>query len=186
MRPYAYHTTDYGKTWTPLVASNSPVRGYAHVRQGGYRESEPPLPRHRVRTLDLASTAASMGAVQGRRPAERRRARPRDSSARQRSRHRDAWPRHLDRRRHHAAARADAAKCWRATSCSASAADRAAISAGGGWVNGDAAFVGPNPPDDAIITYYQKKRHIFGDLKIEVLDSRATSSARFRAANAAA
>jgi hypothetical protein len=44
------------------------------------------------------------------------------------------------------------------------------ISGGGGWVNGDAAFVGPNPPGEAVITYYQKKRHIFGDLKIEVLD----------------
>jgi hypothetical protein len=31
-------------------------------------------------------------------------------------------------------------------------------------------FVGPNPTDDAVITYYQKKRHIFGDLKIEVFD----------------
>src|SRR6266540_2426157 len=44
------------------------------------------------------------------------------------------------------------------------------VSASGGWSNGDAAFVGPNPPGDAVITYYQKKRHIFGDLKIEVFD----------------
>ncbi|HEV8436068.1 MAG TPA: sialidase, partial [Thermoanaerobaculia bacterium] len=41
----------------------------------------------------------------------------------------------------------------------------------GGWVPGDAQFVGNNPPGDAVITYYQKKRHIFGDLKIDVLDS---------------
>src|SRR5262249_12593246 len=45
------------------------------------------------------------------------------------------------------------------------------ISGGGRWMHGDAAFVGPNPPGDAVITYYQRKRHIFGDLKIEVLDS---------------
>ncbi|HKP47115.1 MAG TPA: hypothetical protein VJT50_10990, partial [Pyrinomonadaceae bacterium] len=44
------------------------------------------------------------------------------------------------------------------------------IPAFGGWANGDAAFVGPNPSDEAQIVYYQKKRHIFGDLKIEVLD----------------
>ncbi len=43
------------------------------------------------------------------------------------------------------------------------------LNAGGGWVLGDAAFVGDNPPGDAVITYYQKKRHIFGDLSIEVL-----------------
>jgi hypothetical protein len=45
------------------------------------------------------------------------------------------------------------------------------VSGGGGWALGDAEFVGPNPPDEAVITYYQKKRHIFGDLKIEVLDA---------------
>jgi hypothetical protein len=43
--------------------------------------------------------------------------------------------------------------------------------ASGGWVNGDATFTGDNPTDEAIITYYQQKRHIFGDLKIEILDS---------------
>jgi hypothetical protein len=43
--------------------------------------------------------------------------------------------------------------------------------AGGGWVNGDAVFVGENPTEEAVITYYQQKRHIFGDLKIEILDS---------------
>ncbi|MGH7695128.1 MAG: WD40/YVTN/BNR-like repeat-containing protein, partial [Gemmatimonadaceae bacterium] len=31
MRPYAYKSTDYGKTWTSLISSDSPVRGYAHV-----------------------------------------------------------------------------------------------------------------------------------------------------------
>src|SRR5258708_29659609 len=31
MKPYAYRSADYGKTWTPLVAPDSPVRGYAHV-----------------------------------------------------------------------------------------------------------------------------------------------------------
>jgi hypothetical protein len=41
----------------------------------------------------------------------------------------------------------------------------------GGWVNGDAAFEGPNPPGDAVITYYQRKRHIFGDMKIEDFDA---------------
>src|SRR4029077_9870437 len=31
MKPYAYKTTDYGKTWTALPAQESGVRGYAHV-----------------------------------------------------------------------------------------------------------------------------------------------------------
>ena len=33
-------------------------------------------------------------------------------------------------------------------------------------------FYGPNPPEGAIITYYLKKRHIFGDLRIEIYDSK--------------
>ena len=32
-------------------------------------------------------------------------------------------------------------------------------------------FTGPNPPDAALITYYQSKRHIFGKMKLEILDS---------------
>jgi hypothetical protein len=44
------------------------------------------------------------------------------------------------------------------------------IPANGGWANGDAVFTGANPTDEAVITYYQQKRHIFGDLKIEILD----------------
>jgi photosystem II stability/assembly factor-like uncharacterized protein len=36
---------------------------------------------------------------------------------------------------------------------------------------GDDEFFGPNPPEGAMITYYLKKRHIFGDLKIEIYDA---------------
>jgi hypothetical protein len=41
----------------------------------------------------------------------------------------------------------------------------------GGWVEGDATFVGQNPVGGAVITYYQRTRHLFGPIKIEVLDS---------------
>jgi hypothetical protein len=42
--------------------------------------------------------------------------------------------------------------------------------ASGGWPEGNASFSGPDPPESALITYYQKKRHIFGKMKIEVFD----------------
>jgi hypothetical protein len=48
------------------------------------------------------------------------------------------------------------------------------LSAGGGWANGDAEFIGANPPGDALITYYLKKRHIFGDMRLQVFDSAGT------------
>jgi photosystem II stability/assembly factor-like uncharacterized protein len=44
------------------------------------------------------------------------------------------------------------------------------IEAQGGWPNGAAAFVGDNPSTGAVITYYQRTRHLFGKLKIEVLN----------------
>src|SRR5438445_758695 len=31
MRPYLYRSADFGKTWSALVAPDSPVKGYAHV-----------------------------------------------------------------------------------------------------------------------------------------------------------
>ena len=40
----------------------------------------------------------------------------------------------------------------------------------GGWPEGDGVFIGPSRPTTALIPYYQRTRHIFGDLKIEVLD----------------
>src|ERR1035441_9226922 len=41
----------------------------------------------------------------------------------------------------------------------------------GGWAEGDAAFSGPSRSTEAFIPYYQRSRHIFGDLKIEILDA---------------
>jgi len=37
--------------------------------------------------------------------------------------------------------------------------------------NGDAEYVGRSASEEAAITYYQKKRHIFGDLKFEITDA---------------
>ncbi len=41
----------------------------------------------------------------------------------------------------------------------------------GSWFNGDEEFVGRNPPEAAAITYWLKKRHLMGDLKVEVHDA---------------
>src|SRR5262249_47413036 len=44
----------------------------------------------------------------------------------------------------------------------------------GGWPEGDATYTGSSRPREALITYYQKSRHVFGDLKIEVFDAKGT------------
>ncbi len=171
MRPFVYKTTDYGQTWTPVVADGGPVRGYAHVVKedlvnrdllfvgtemglwisldGGkqwaqYKGGE--LPNVAVRDLAIH---------------------PRDHDLVIATHGRGIWivdditplraltPETLTKEALFVQARPSVQS----------------ISGGGGWANGDAVYVGPNPTDEAVITYYQKKRHIFGDLKIEVFDS---------------
>ncbi|MEJ7776906.1 MAG: sialidase [Sphingomicrobium sp.] len=44
------------------------------------------------------------------------------------------------------------------------------IGGNGGWPEGDATFYGDNPPSGAVISYYQKARHVIGRMKLEVLD----------------
>jgi photosystem II stability/assembly factor-like uncharacterized protein len=46
------------------------------------------------------------------------------------------------------------------------------IEGNGGWAEGDATFTGQNPAGGATITYYQRARHVFGKLKIEVLNDK--------------
>ena len=40
--------------------------------------------------------------------------------------------------------------------------------------NGDGEFLGRSPSESAVIAYYLKKRHVFGDLKLEVYDAKGT------------
>jgi hypothetical protein len=40
----------------------------------------------------------------------------------------------------------------------------------GAWFPGNDEFVGRNPSEAAAIVYYQAKRHIFGDMKVEIYD----------------
>jgi photosystem II stability/assembly factor-like uncharacterized protein len=45
------------------------------------------------------------------------------------------------------------------------------IEGSGGWPEGDASYAGESASNDVVITYYQKARHLFGKLKLEVLDA---------------
>ncbi len=46
------------------------------------------------------------------------------------------------------------------------------IQGNGGWPEGDASYAGENASSNVIISYYQRARHLFGKLKLEVLDSK--------------
>jgi photosystem II stability/assembly factor-like uncharacterized protein len=45
------------------------------------------------------------------------------------------------------------------------------INSGGGWAEGDASYAGTNATNDVTITYYQRSRHLFGKLALDVLDA---------------
>ncbi len=170
MRPYVYRTTDYGQTWTPLVTEASPVRGYAHVvredlvnrdllfvgtEQGLWISLDGGRQWAQYKGGDMPNVAVRDLSIH-----------PRDNDLVIATHGRGIWI-------------IDDITPLRALTPETLAKDAVFIQAQpsvqrlpaqGGWSNGDAVFIGPNPPDEAIITYYQKKRHIFGDLKIEVFD----------------
>ena len=171
MRPYAYRSTDYGQTWHAVVAPDGPVRGYAHVIK-----EDPVNPRVLFLgtelglwvTLDSGANWAQYKGGDFPAVAVRDLAiHPREHDLVIATHGRGIWI--ID----------DITPLRTLTPAVLSA--KAAfvegrqveqrIPAFGGWMNGDAAFVGPNPPADAVITYYQQKRHIFGDMHLEVFDA---------------
>jgi photosystem II stability/assembly factor-like uncharacterized protein len=170
MTPYAYKTVDYGKTWTAFPVQESGVRGYAHVIKedsvkaellflgtefglwisvdGGQRWAQ-------YKGSNFPAVAVRDIAVQ-----------PRESDLVLATHGRGIWV-------------IDDISPLRALTPEVMAKEAALIpskaiqyfNAGGGWPEGNESFSGRNRPEDAQITYYQKSRHIFGDLKIEILDS---------------
>jgi len=171
MNPYVYKTTDSGKTWQQLDTANSNVRGYAHVikedtvnpdllflgtefglwisNDGGkhwahYKGSN--FPDVAVRDVIIH---------------------PRTSDLVLATHGRGIWI-------------VDDISPLRSLTPDIMAKEAEFlpmpkaveyITEQGGWPSGDNAFTGPPRPQDAAIPYYQRSRHIFGDLKIEVFDS---------------
>src|ERR1700758_3057697 len=173
MAPYVFKTTDYGKTWTPLVSPQDAkgVRGYAHVIKEDLVKSD---------LLFLGTEFGLWVSIDdgkhwaqfkgGHFPAVAVRdlaIHPRDNDLVLATHGRGIWI-------------VDDITPLRALTPDLLQQDVAFVSARpvqqriegqGGWANGDAVFVGENPPDAAVINYYQRERHLFGKMKLEVLDS---------------
>ncbi len=170
LQPYVYKTADFGKTWSRVVDQGSPVRGYAHVV------------KEDLVNRDLLFVGTEFGlwvSLDGGRQWAQYKGgefpnaavhdlviHPRDNDLVIATHGRGIWI-------------IDDITPLRALTPETLAKDAVfieakptvqAIPAFGGWANGDASFSAPNPTGEAAITYYQKKRHIFGDLKIEVMD----------------
>ncbi|MEP6685378.1 MAG: sialidase [Verrucomicrobiota bacterium] len=171
--PYLFRTTDYGKTWTPLVTAQDlkSVRGYAHVIKEDL--IQPNLLFLGTEFGLFVSIDAGKAWAQfkgGRFPAVAVRdlaIQPRENDLVLATHGRGIWI--IDDITPWRALTADLLK-QEAIFVSARPVQQR-IEANGGWANGAAVFVGENPPDGAAITYYQRSRHLFGKLKLEVLDA---------------
>ncbi|HEY4968486.1 MAG TPA: hypothetical protein VII35_01195, partial [Steroidobacteraceae bacterium] len=176
MAPYVYATHDFGKTWQPLVAPLDPkgVRGYAHVIK------EDPV---EAQLLFLGTEFGLWVSVDGGAHWARFKGgqlppvavrdlaiHPRENDLVIATHGRGIWI-------------VDDITPLRMLNANVISADAAFLSArpiqqrieaNGGWPNGAAAFVGENPAAGAVITYYQRTRHLFGKLKIEVMDSQGS------------
>jgi photosystem II stability/assembly factor-like uncharacterized protein len=171
MRPYAYRSTDFGKTWTPLIRPGSPVRGYAHVVKedlvnpqllfvgtefGLWVSVDGGENWARFKGGNLPSVPVRDLAIH-----------PRDDDLVIATHGRGIWI-------------VDNITPLRKLTAQTLAHGGAfvetkpvvqVLSTFGGWATGDAEFIGSNPPGDAVVTYYLQKRHIFGDMKLQVFDS---------------
>jgi photosystem II stability/assembly factor-like uncharacterized protein len=171
MATHVYKTTDYGKTWTPIVAADSGVRGYAHVIK---EDTVTP------NLLFLGTEFGLWISLDGGKhwaqykghefPAVAVRdivVHPRESDLVLATHGRGIWI-------------VDDITTLRKLTPEIMAQDavflqgkpaQQRLNANGGWAEGSAVFTGANSPDAALITYYQNKRHIFGKMKLEIFDA---------------
>ncbi len=171
MQPYLYKTSDYGRTWQQLVGPNTPgVRGYAHVVKedpvdpnilfvgtefglfasldGGrsWAQFKPDnLPAVPVRDLAFGRGDDLVLATHGR----------------------GIWIIDDVSPLRHMTPQVLAST----VSLIPGGPVQQRIEGNGGWAEGDASYSGENPASGAVITYYQKARHVIGRMKMEVLDS---------------
>jgi photosystem II stability/assembly factor-like uncharacterized protein len=172
MTPWVYKTTDSGKTWTRIVSPDQGVRGWAHVVKedtvspqllfvgtemglwisvdGGGKWAE-------FKGGGFPSVAVREVQVQ-----------PRENDLVIATHGRGIWI--VDDISPLRAMTGDT--LTRPASFLPGRGTQQRMHADGGWSNGDAAFVGENPAGGAVITYYQRTRHLFGRLKLEVLDDK--------------
>ncbi len=170
MTPWVYRTTDSGKSWTRIIGPEKGVRGYAHVikedlvsRSLLFAGTEFGL----WISLDSGATWAEFKGNGFPSVAVRDlQIHPRDHDLVLATHGRGIWI-------------VDDITPLRSLSRDVVALDAAFIGSRpaqqrlqgvGGWPEGDASFSGESATDSAVITYYQRTRHLFGPIKLEILD----------------
>jgi len=171
MNPWVYRTTDFGRTWTRVVAPEQGVRGYAHVIREDLVRRDLLFVGTEVGlwiSVDAGKTWAEFKGNDFPAVAVRDiQIQPRDGDLVLGTHGRGIWivddltP--LRALTAQVLAQEAAFLPWRTT--------QQRIIGQGGWSEGDGTFTGPNPPSGAVISYYQRTRHLFGPIKLEILDA---------------
>jgi len=167
MKTYIYKTTDYGKTWTSL--SRPELKGYAHVVREDLVNANLLFVGTEFGLFVSIDGGAHWAQFTGRLPNVAVRdvvIHPRESDLIVATHGRGIFI-------------VDDLTPLRALTPEILATDAAflpsrpatlTLPAGEQRFDGNADFVGPTLPEAAPIVYYQKKRHIFGDLRLEIYD----------------
>jgi photosystem II stability/assembly factor-like uncharacterized protein len=169
--PWVFRTTDQGKTWTRMASPDKGVRGYAHVVREDVVDPKLLFVGTELGLFISIDGGAQWAEFKGRDfPSVAVRdvdVHPRDHDLLIATHGRGLWV--VDDVSPLRKLTADVLAKGAAFLEGRPVQQRLATQ--GGWVEGDAQFVGQNPPGGATITYYQGSRHLFGRLSLEVLDA---------------
>ncbi len=172
MAPWVFRTSDFGKTWSRIVSPESGVKGYAHTIKEDTVEKRILFLGTELGlwiSIDSGATWAEFRGSDFPRVAVRdMQIQARDNDLVLATHGRGIWI--IDDLTPLRALSPDMLSKAMAFLPGRPVQQR--MPAGGGWVDGDAVFVGQNPPSGAVINYYQRSRHLFGKLKLEVLDDK--------------
>jgi photosystem II stability/assembly factor-like uncharacterized protein len=170
MTPWVYRTTDFGKTWARIVGPEQGVRGYAHVVKEDVVKRDLLFLGTELGLWISVDGGATWAAFKGGDfPSVAVRdlqVHPRDQDLVIATHGRGIWI--IDDISPLRALTADVLGRPAAFLPGRTVQQRMPSQAG--WSEGDAHFVGQNARSGAVITYYQRARHLFGPLKLEVLD----------------
>jgi photosystem II stability/assembly factor-like uncharacterized protein len=171
LTPWVYKTADYGKTWTRIVGPDKGVRGYAHV----IKEDTVKKDLLFVGTefglwisLDGGATWAQFQGGNFPNVAVREvQVHPRDGDLVIATHGRGLWI--IDDLTPLRALSDEALQ--KSTAFLPVRPVQQRLQANGGWAEGDAVYSGESSPGGVVITYYLRSRHVYGPIKLEILDA---------------